>query len=375
MLYASKTLLNSLLLVAILLPSFAIPIHANAQGGGTASCAISATFAAIGKIEGEGKRAAAMKAIVAARKAGLAAFVPVNDVPAIPAEAGAPPDTSSQSTGSFWANLWGNYKEACLDKLATDIAKIIIRQMRNMVINWINTGNIGGTPTFVTNFEFDAKQTASNAARLFASKATGIDFCNYFPQNPAVNLDFGFDLRVALECSVNKSFDKYVSEVLHPSTRSPIDGILARLPENDPLYVEIELKNQQTAAAAAAQKARETQVTSGRGFIGVERCKKYENLSQSRYIHLASGEVWTPPNDGADLISPPPGVELQPALTYCAEKETVTPGHVAAELVTEPIKSEFREGELVDEFGEAIAAIVNAMVGKLINDGLTKAGL
>lgn len=371
MLYASKTLLNSLLLVAILLPSFAIPIHANAQSGGTASCAISATFAAIGKIEGEGKRAAAMKAIVAARKAGLAAFVPVNDVPAIPAEAGAPPDTSSQSTGSFWANLWGNYKEACLDKLATDIAKIIIRQMRNMVINWINTGNIGGTPTFVTNFEFDAKQTASNAARLFASKATGIDFCNYFPQNPAVNLDFSADLRLALECNVNKTFAEHLDEVARPSTRTPIDDVLSMYSDRDPLKTEFLLREALATEVSDAVKARETQVVSGRGYAP-EKCKRMSQES-GKYINISTGAVYQP--DEGDVGGLPPNVIYQPGKAFCAEREIVTPGDFVAQLATEPLKSEFREGELVDEFGEAIAAIVDALVGKVINDGLTKAGL
>lgn len=374
MLRISKTTLLYLALAAVLLQTLTLPADANAQSG-VANCAISGTFAAMGKVEGEGKRAAAMKAIAAARKAGLAIFVPVNDVPAVPAEAGAPPDTSSQSTGSFWANLWQNGKEACLDKLAEDVAKIIIRQMRNMVINWINTGNIGGTPTFVSNFEFDAKQTASNAARIFASKVSGIDFCNYFPQNPAVNLDFSADLRVALECNVNKSFDQHVQDIAQPSSITPIDDVLSMYSDRDPLKTEFLLREAMASEVASAQKARETQVTSGRGFIGVERCKRYETFSKSRYIHQATGEVWTPPNDGADLISPPDGVIAQPALKYCVEKETVTPGHVAAELVTEPIKSEFREGELVKEFGQAIGAIVDAMVGKLINDGLTKSGL
>lgn len=375
MLYTLKTTLNTFVLAAFLFPLIAIPVNANALVGGLTNCGIAGIFAIIGGEKGEAKKVVFMKAAVAARKAAFATHVPVADSGALGFETGSPPEDQAQNTGSFWANLWQNGKEACLDKLAADIAKIIIRQMRNMVINWVNTGNIGGTPTFVTNFEFDAKQTASNAARLFASKAAGIDFCNYFPYNPAVNLDFRADLRIALECNVNKTFDQHVQGIAQPSSRTPIDDVLSMYSDRDPLKTEFLLREAQASEVASAQKARETQVVSGQGFTGVERCKRYENFSEGRYIHLASGEVWTPPNDGSEFVSPPAGVEYQPAIKYCAEKETVTPGHVSAELISGAIDSEFREGDLVDEFGEAIGAIVDAMVGKLINEGLTKAGL
>lgn len=366
MLHPSRTMLNSLLVAAILLPSLVIPTNAHAQGGGAASCAISATFAAIGKIEGEGKRAAAMKAIAAARKAGLATFVPVNDFPAIPAEAGAPPDSSSQNTGSFWADLWTNYKEACLDKLATDIAKIIIQQMRNMVLNWINTGNIGGSPTFVQSFEYDAKQSAENAARIFASKITGLDFCNYFPRTGPVDLAFRADFRLGIECTLDKSPVQYVADITTPYKKTLRDEIGYAKPEQDPLNVELAIREGLSNAVSSAVKARETQVASGRGFIGVERCKTYKTTREGRWLYKSSGEVVP-----ADVPKNSNEHEFQPPERICTEKETITPGHVAADLATEPLKSAFREGELIDEFGEAISAIVNALVSKVINEGIT----
>lgn len=371
----AKKILTIIIAASIVLPYIALPMEAEAQAEQFSECAISSTMAAIGKVVGTGKQAASATAATKARTAWTKFAVPVSDPGALGTETTAPPANLAENTGSFYGKLYDNFKDTCLKNLAVGIAKIIIRQMRGMVINWINTGNIGGTATFVTNFEFDAKQTASNAARLFASKATGIDFCNYFPYNPAVNLDFRADLRIALECNVDKTFEQHVAEVIRPSTRTPIDDVLSMYPDRDPLKTEFLLQQAMASEVASAQKARETQVTSGRGFIGVERCKRTQIVEAGKYIYTSNpSATWTPPaSDGEYVI--PEGVQAVPPRTICTEKQTVTPGVVSADLVKAAIDSNFREGDLVDEFGEAIGAIVDAMVGKLINDGLTKAGL
>ena len=59
-----------------------------------------------------------------------------------------------------------------------------------------------------------------------------------------------------------------------------------------------------------------------------------------------------------------------PPVTVCEETKTQTPGSFVADIATEPLKSEFREGEAIHTFEEAIGAIIDALVSKVINQGL-----
>ncbi len=364
----SKHLVVGFLMLAILAPAIALPRVASAQGAFIGRCGGGLLSFAVGYGIGLGKAAALEAASVAATVA--AALVSVPEVPLAGPVTETAPAAATQvtTTAGFWENLEMKVKDKCLDGLWQEIAKVIIRQMRNMVLQWIYTGNFGGTPTFVQNFQFDARQTAENAARIFMSKLSGIDFCNYFPRSPAVNLNFSVDLRLGLECSLQKTFPEFVAAINAPGDLSLRERILLDAPENDPLWVELDARLKLSNEIAAAKKARETDVISGSGFVGIEKCAKEVEFAPTRYLHQATGEVCSADASGAY----PDGCVLQPAIKYCAEYKKVTPGRFAADLVAEPIKSEFREGELVDEFGEAIAQIVDALVGKMINEGLNR---
>ena len=356
------------LMLAILAPFVALPRAANAQGAFIGRCGGGLLSFAVGYGIGLGKAAVQIATAEAERVAAALVAVPELDVIAPESTTIPTADTQASATGGFWENLENKVKEKCLDGLWQEIAKAIIRQMRNMVIQWIYTGNFGGTPTFVQNYQFDARQTAENATRIFMSKLTRIDFCNYFPQSPAVNLSFSVDLRLGLECSLQKSFPEFVAAINAPGDLSLRDRILLDAPENDPLWVELDARLKLSNEIAAAKRARETEVVSGSGFEGIRTCAKKEVFAPARYLHQVSGEVCYADAFGAY----PDGCVLQPAIEYCAEYKQTTPGRALADLITEPIKSEFREGELVDEFGEAIAQIVNALVGKMINEGLNR---
>ncbi|MBI2096538.1 MAG: hypothetical protein HYT40_00020 [Candidatus Sungbacteria bacterium] len=354
------------LIIAIFAPFIALPRIADAQATEFgAKCAGGLLDTAIGYGIGLGKAALHVTANETALTAEKFLSVPttrlLEDTVKEDGPAGQGLKDSAQF-GAFWEVLQEKFRTYCLNGLWQAIAKTIIRAMRNMVINYINTGNFG-QPTFVANFQFDARQTAENAARIFASKLTGIDFCNYFPRNPA-NLNLSLDIRAGLACTYQKSFPQYLAAIHAPGDLPLREQILLDSPENDPLWVDLDKQLKLSNEVAAAKRARETQVISGKGFIGTEKCVKEEVVVQGGYFHSTSGERCQGPND------PPGDCIPQAPQTVCVEKKIVTPGSYIADLATEPIKSEFREGELVDEFGEAIAQIVDSLVGKLINQGL-----
>lgn len=254
------------------------------------------------------------------------------------------------SEAGYLNQVFERTNKTCFKATAVDLARAAVKAARDSIIKWVNTGNMDVTPTFVTNFEFDAQKTAENAARLFASQLTNIDFCNYFPVTPTVNLDFQLNARIGLECNFQKSSREYREALKDPSLFSTEEKIAMFLDDaTDPLLVELNAKSQLATVISQKKEARRTQVTSGKGFTGVEKCVKWQT---STGLSCTSG-------DDEDC--------------FCAEKKTLTPGAYVADLATEPLKSEFRESELIKDIEEAIGAVLNAALGKVINDGLNAA--
>lgn len=360
-------LISAFVIVAFMAPLLIAPFQARAQAGGV-QCAVSAIAAALGYKKGTGIAAAFTTAITAIKNKAMAIMVPSQANTDIIGQAGPPGDNLSENTGSFWANFWQNFKKSCLDPIMTDIARLILRQMRNMIINWINTGNIGGSATFVKNFEFDARKTAENAARIFASQLTGIDFCNYFPQTFRTDIFAGVNLRARLECAIDKPRAEFIADLHNPLGQDLMEQILYDLPTNDPLNVELAARDALSRQVAQATDARKTQVTSGQGFIGIEKCKTEKVVQEAEYYNVITDQACELSEDGGI----PKGCVFRPAQTICTETETQTPGSFVADMATEPLKSELRQNELVKEFYEAVAAIVNAFVGKVISGGLSK---
>lgn len=275
--------------------------------------------------------------------------------------------TQQSTVSSKLSTISARLRDTCFKAVAVDLAQFVINAARDQVLNWINTGNFGDKPTFVTNFQFDAKQTAENAARLFASNLTGINFCNYFPQNPG-KLNFRLDLKLGLACNFQKSRQDYLAGLANPAILTFDEKVLLFSSENDPVLQRLKIEERASQDVSQATEARKTQVTSGKGFIGIEKCVETKVVEEGYYIDEATGQRCQ-----VDESGPPPGCDYVPPVTACAKTEQQTPGAFAADLATEPLKSEFRQNEVVTSLEQAIATIVNAAIGKVINGGLNKA--
>jgi hypothetical protein len=287
---------------------------------------------------------------------GLAA-VPTVNVLDVPKESlGSAGDTQVGQTGAFWEALQQTFTEKCLKPLQRNIAKIIIRTMRDMVLNWIQTGNFGG-PLFVTNFQADFRQIASNAARSYASQLTGINFCSFAPISPR-NIRFSVSLQLQLQCSVQAPRAELVKSIQFPGSNSIDRDLLMQFPQFNPLTVQIDTLARRAAAIDEAVSARNTQVTAGQGFIGAEGpCLKTEIVSPAQTLCDAGN-----------------GCQTQPAVTRCVERQIVTPGAYIKDYAVKSTSGIFDDNTNV-EFGEALAQIIDAALGKVINQGLLRAGL
>lgn len=219
-------------------------------------------------------------------------------------------------------------KEYGLDPSANIIAKLIIRALRDMVIRWIVTGQFG-FPSFQASYTIDPARIAESAARIFLWQLTGINFCSFAldipsPLNFRIAEDFG--LSCSLPPGLNQDYRRKLVQWIDDPYSLPLEERWAFTdPQANKAYLYVETVDRKAEAEAKALIARAAEVSSGGGFIG-KRDPRTGKIN--------------------------------------------TPGRVIANYLQEAIGSNFREGDVADELNEAIVAILDTLVGKIINEGL-----
>lgn len=299
-------------LAAILL-IFAIPAPARAAIDGAAIC----SFLGVGV----GKAAAtggAAQGLVAAGTAASASMLAVPNFDLWNAEIhslGVPfvANTSVQETAAT--------NKTCWDVMTTAILKTVINLVRDMTIRWISTGRFE-MPVFSTSFGVDVAKSAENAARLYLTGITGIDFCAGFSvPSPSA---FSFGLNLGLTCTLPGEYD--VEVLYNPEKRSDFDRYVANLPENE--YGQTLLRTAQAKAEAEARAAS---------------------------------------NFAADYLAGQSFLSIKDPKTG----KTITPGSAVARLVMEQtIVSPARQTDVANTTQQAIAAIIDTAIRTIIEKGL-----
>lgn len=185
--------------------------------------------------------------------------VPVAEAPVLPVGA------AEISTAASAAYLKA---KSLVDVAATQALKTAIGVIRDMVLRWIITGRFEG-PVFVTSFTADSKQIAENAARIFLSDATGINFCSFFGPPSVRQLTFAIDLGLA--CSVGTPGQPYdlTAAYLNPAATDEIDDYLLSLPQNSFPHAYGQLVKAKAEAEARAVIARSRELAASQGFLGI----------------------------------------------------------------------------------------------------------
>lgn len=215
---------------------------------------------------------------------------------------------------------WRCTEKTILNPIVTGAAKMLIKQIRNSIVRWIRTGDLEiKKPFFVTSFIADPQRMADNAARLFLSELTGINFCNYHPNIPSIQA-----LLIPLRFDLSLSCDSTDSE---PNRSERLDGVLAsQSPSQNVSTILNTLHYEQERAIKRAISAQAAEIRSNSGFLG-QRDPKTGKIN--------------------------------------------TPGKIIADSLITTDLSEQIGIELVDEFHEAVIQIIDAAVGTIVQKGLS----
>lgn len=186
-------------------------------------------------------------------------FVPVLDSPNL-----AKNTVTAASTASLKA-------KSLFDAVATAAIKAVIRVLRDSIKRWIITGRFE-LPVFSGSFSIDAAKIAENAARIFLSELTGINFCQGFSTPSIENFAFNFSLSIActLPARVNNQYtDTLIALTTNPSSLSLEERLALADPQNNDVYAYVRTIDEQARRIAQAAAAYAAEYAAGQGFLGI----------------------------------------------------------------------------------------------------------
>ncbi len=103
-------------------------------------------------------------------------------------------------------NIFTTFIQPVFTALVKTLIRRVIADLKNQTIQWIVTGQFD-MPQFVSSFQVDPRKIAENASRIFLSRLTNINFCNYQPPAYNSNLLFSANLSLTLDCTFPQNLD------------------------------------------------------------------------------------------------------------------------------------------------------------------------
>lgn len=298
-----------------------------------------------------------------------------------------------------------NNAKECLDAIGYALAKTLLAKLTDSIINWINNGfdgnpfYIGDSGSFFKNVIKDELQFALDDLKrtgtiyfdilrqeaIYRARSTLRDKVGFTLDSDIVNAVCGYAEYEAEEFCRGQLTPESQYELSRAFTRGYIpfqwstwDSLTQNCGNNifcvDSYALNYELYQRQEKV----QQLNDTLNRSG-GFLNQEVCADpgFERDLEDWNAEVASYS--TPPDD--DFVGPPapPDESLVqdlidsgdfPAKPVCREKIVRTPGRIIADKLTSNLGTTERQLELADELNESIAAIFDALIGKLIQDGI-----
>lgn len=255
-----------------------------------------------------------------------------------------------------------NKKESCGDSLAYAASRIIIQNMSRSVINWATSGN-NGNPYYPTSYQSLYENIRSNEIRSFVNELQSNDSANPYNSsfakslaNQARNNNQSFAEKYAYTGPDSSFFTSFKNG----GWNSWYSYILE--PQNNPLgYSQIASKESENRQSQATQATSE-ELANNDGFLSQKTC------DDKGYV------PWANDAEQAKLTAAAAQGDKTAALrlvqSVCKNFKITTPGSLIAKQLQEVLGSPLRQAEQVDEIDEALGAVFDGIVTRLVNNGL-----
>ncbi|MBI3305743.1 hypothetical protein HYZ82_01255 [Candidatus Nomurabacteria bacterium] len=299
--------------------------------------------------------------------------------------------SSTATSSAATATLTLEEKLERLGKLILkQIAKRVLAEMTKSTINWINSG-FHGSPLFLENPDSFFKDIAKTQVKSLVDMIGYDTFRFPFGKQTALNVIDSY--KSQFEINVQYSLSKVINDpdlLRQYRDNFNVGGwngflINTQYPQNN--YLGFNMMVQETLASqlagtlqAPAEKVRET-LELGMGFLSPQTCPS--NTKYNNGYNEFSRPTFVPPtfdqSRQADYgYEEEYNAERGAAYADWAEKNTcpgglvaTTPGSVAANQIFTATNTPFLTTALDGALGNSIATIFDALLNKLIGDGLT----
>lgn len=248
-----------------------------------------------------------------------------------------------------------------LDGLAFMAANVVIAQITDSIVNWINSG-FQGSPAFIQDPGGWLLETADRVTGAFIEDLGLEDFlCRPFaPIRFSLiynyNRSFKRDYRCKLSDVINnvENFADFTNNTGGFSRQGGWNTWfdVTQNPSNNPYGVYIGAQLELDRRIADAVGLEQDKLNWGKGFLSIQRCK-----------------VW----DTADGKEPGPDNPVSGTLPHeCKEYGPIeTPGSIVEGQLNNALDSELRRISVADEINEILSALVNQLVVQAFSAGVS----
>lgn len=250
---------------------------------------------------------------------------------------------------------------AALKWAFTAFKKKLLDMMADQIIKWVNGG---GKPTFVTDWRAFLNKAVNDVGGNFVAEYLGANFlCKKFSPQIQIMLAGPRTFDTAAKCTLG-DIDLNIRNFFTDTIKGGWKGWLKVSETQNNIYgmyfyaLDKKWSMEELAAKTGSEAAQ-----AGAGFLGDQVCLRYYRINPSGIPQEARYDA----NENAPKRGEAPAPFTD---AHCTEWFTRTPGKVAADTVSKVAGKDWDWLLQSKEYSEYIVAILDAVMNRLIKDGL-----
>lgn len=298
-------------------------------------------------------------------------------------------------------------KEKCLDAIGYAAAKVALAALTQTTINYINSG-FQGNPFYIRNENSFYLSLANQEVYGFVSELNDPEKYPFGPEIASsiaslyecesYDTDPGACFRSTKVFTLAEDIGENWEDFANDFSVGGWNGWLAMTqnPSNNPVGFSFEASQELNSRIEKKQSAILEELRQNGGFLSVKKCVAYYQMSDPNKDGIKEKVL---DKNGNPIIVETGGTNADGLLYYdengqpvystgtvsseydyqysylgevdgCARYETTTPGSVISDQINIHLGSSVRQLELADEMNESLAAVFDALINKLVYDGL-----